>query len=102
FNRSKDFGHTPRAVARRKRFCSDAGYMALECCFMFTTPSHISRLAATVFCCVLATATALGATLDGVITTIAGNGTPGISGDGGPGPSAQVSRPQSVAVDAAG
>jgi hypothetical protein len=37
----------------------------------------------------------------GTITTAAGNGTPGSSGDGGPATSAQLS-PSSVAVDAAG
>ena len=39
---------------------------------------------------------------NGVITTIAGNGTYGFSGDNGPGASAQLSRPYGVAVDAAG
>jgi uncharacterized protein (TIGR03437 family) len=39
---------------------------------------------------------------NGVITTIAGNGTYGFSGDNGPGTSAQLSRPYGVAVDAAG
>jgi sugar lactone lactonase YvrE len=38
----------------------------------------------------------------GVISTIAGNGTPGLSGDGGPATSAQLNGPWSVAVDAAG
>ncbi len=38
----------------------------------------------------------------GVITTVAGNGTPGFSGDNGPAASAQLSSPYGVAVDAAG
>src|SRR5205085_12669939 len=36
------------------------------------------------------------------ITTIAGNGTAGYSGDGGPGPAAQINNPFGMAVDAAG
>jgi sugar lactone lactonase YvrE len=39
---------------------------------------------------------------NGIITTVAGNGTPGFSGDNGPATSAELNRPQSVAVDAAG
>src|ERR1035437_4513209 len=39
---------------------------------------------------------------NGVITTVAGNGTPGFSGDNGPATSAQVSVPEGVALDAAG
>jgi trimeric autotransporter adhesin len=35
----------------------------------------------------------------GIITTVAGNGTPGFSGDGGPAPSAQLNGAISVAVD---
>jgi hypothetical protein len=38
----------------------------------------------------------------GVITTVAGNGTPGYNGDGGPATSAELSNPQGVVVDAAG
>ena len=38
----------------------------------------------------------------GVITTVAGNGTQGFSGDGGPGTSASLFWPMSVAVDAGG
>jgi uncharacterized protein (TIGR03437 family) len=39
---------------------------------------------------------------NGVITTIAGNGTPGYSGDGGPAASAQLNAPRGVAVDSSG
>ena len=38
----------------------------------------------------------------GVLTLVAGNGTPGFSGDNGPATSAQLSYPSGVAVDAAG
>jgi hypothetical protein len=77
---------------------------------MFSTPSRLSRLLGSTrlqvgsitVCCALAATTVFGITPDGVITTIAGNGTPGVGGDGGPATSAQVSNPQSAAVDAAG
>jgi uncharacterized protein (TIGR03437 family) len=38
----------------------------------------------------------------GIITTVAGNGTPGFSGDGGPATSASLNTPNAVVVDAAG
>ena len=41
-------------------------------------------------------------TADGVISTVAGSGTAGYSGDGGPATSAQISFPLGVVVDAAG
>lgn len=40
--------------------------------------------------------------LDGIITTVAGNGSEGFSGDGGPATSATISRPRGVALDAGG
>ncbi len=39
---------------------------------------------------------------DGIVRTVAGNGTPGNKGDGGPGPQAQLNAPYGIAVDAAG
>jgi uncharacterized protein (TIGR03437 family) len=39
---------------------------------------------------------------NGVLTTIAGTGTPGYSGDNGPAASAQLSNPSGIAVDSAG
>jgi len=40
--------------------------------------------------------------LDGTITTVAGTGKGGYSGDGGPGPSAQINTPGGLAVDSSG
>jgi uncharacterized protein (TIGR03437 family) len=39
---------------------------------------------------------------DGTITTVAGNGTAGFSGDGGPAVNAQLNRPWDIAVDSSG
>ena len=41
-------------------------------------------------------------TPNGVISTLAGNGTPGFAGDGGPAISAQLTKPYGIAVDVAG
>ena len=40
--------------------------------------------------------------ITGIITTVAGNGTQGFSGDGGPATAAQLNRPRAVYVDVAG
>lgn len=39
---------------------------------------------------------------DGIITTIAGNGTPGFSGDGGPATEAELNNPVDIALDSEG
>ncbi len=41
-------------------------------------------------------------TTDGIITTVAGNGQPGFSGDGGPAVAASMNRPYRIALDSAG
>jgi sugar lactone lactonase YvrE len=41
-------------------------------------------------------------TIDGVISTVAGNGTQGFSGDGGPATSAQLNYPSGLALDSSG
>ena len=38
----------------------------------------------------------------GVISTLAGDGTPGFAGDGGPAAHSQLNRPESIAIDVAG
>lgn len=50
----------------------------------------------------LAAGPALSLAAPGDITTVAGTGTSGFSGDGGPAPLAQLDLPNAVAVDAAG
>ncbi len=62
----------------------------------------VCSLGVAALCHGLMTTTAFAATPDGVITTIAGTGTAGVAGDGGPATSAQVNSAQSAAVDAAG
>ncbi len=52
--------------------------------------------------CVSACPYGLASTTAGDIYTVAGNGTPGYSGDGGPARSAALANPQGVAVDASG
>jgi uncharacterized protein (TIGR03437 family) len=39
---------------------------------------------------------------DGIITTIAGHGTPGYTGDGGPATQAEIDQPEGIAIDGAG
>ncbi len=39
---------------------------------------------------------------DGIITTVAGTGMPGFSGDGGPAASAKLNTPDGIATDGAG
>ena len=39
---------------------------------------------------------------DGIITTIAGHGTPGYGGDGGPATQAEIDQPEGIAIDSAG
>lgn len=62
----------------------------------------VCSLGVAALCHGLMTTTAFAATPDGVITTIAGTGTAGVAGDGGPATSAQINSAQSAAVDAAG
>lgn len=40
--------------------------------------------------------------LDGSVSVVAGTGTPGFSGDGGPGPAAQINSPRALAIDIEG
>ena len=58
------------------------------------------RLLPTVFLTLLMSWPTFGQTY--TITTVAGNGTQGMSGDNGPAASAQLNRPEGVAVDSAG
>ena len=51
---------------------------------------------------IFATASALGRTSAGRITTVAGNGTPKFAGDGGPATAAEINDPYGVAVSASG
>lgn len=54
------------------------------------------------WCLVIATGAEAAPVATGVITTIAGNGTTGVAGDGGPATAAQLVYPAGAAVDAAG
>ena len=71
---------TPNSVPRR-RWPSISGNL-----YIADTVNHAVRKVAT----------------SGVITTLAGNGTPGSGGDSGPAASATLNSPQGIAVDASG